>query len=141
MGFWDDNFGSRHTRRLNKGSIDAADYLVSIKSLNQNFGPLDWRPRPVKFCQKNKNTPLSEPLQANPSPKSKNCFLIEPRSLAACIEVLNNSLAIAASELSPKKHAPIYWLARSLKGLTAGPRYIRGCCLMLKRRYGFRAGA
>jgi len=25
--------------------------------------------------------------------------------------------------------------------LTAGPRYIRGCCLMLERRYGFRAGA
>ena len=24
---------------------------------------------------------------------------------------------------------------------TAGPRYIRGCCLMLERRYGFRAGA
>jgi len=25
--------------------------------------------------------------------------------------------------------------------LTAGPRYIRGCCLTLERRYGFRAGA
>jgi len=25
--------------------------------------------------------------------------------------------------------------------LTAGPRYIRGCCLMLERRCGFRAGA
>jgi len=25
--------------------------------------------------------------------------------------------------------------------LTVGPRYIRGCCLMLERRYGFRAGA
>jgi len=24
--------------------------------------------------------------------------------------------------------------------LTAGPRYIRGSCLMLERRYGFRAG-
>jgi len=24
---------------------------------------------------------------------------------------------------------------------TAGPRYIRGCCLMLERRYGFRADA
>jgi len=22
-----------------------------------------------------------------------------------------------------------------------GPRYIRGCCLMLERQYGFRAGA
>jgi len=25
--------------------------------------------------------------------------------------------------------------------LTAGPRYTRGCCLMLERPYGFRAGA
>jgi len=25
--------------------------------------------------------------------------------------------------------------------LTASPRYIRGCCLMLERWYGFRAGA
>jgi len=25
--------------------------------------------------------------------------------------------------------------------LTAGPRYIRGCCLMLEHQYGFRAGA
>jgi len=25
--------------------------------------------------------------------------------------------------------------------LIAGPRYIRGCCLMLERQYGFCAGA
>jgi len=28
------NFGSRHARRLIKGSIDAGDYLVSTKSLS-----------------------------------------------------------------------------------------------------------
>jgi len=28
-----------------------------------------------------------------------------------------------------------------INSLTASPRYIRGCCLMLERRYGFRAGA
>jgi len=28
-----------------------------------------------------------------------------------------------------------------INSLIASPRYIRGCCLMLERRYGFRAGA
>ena len=41
MGFLGNNFGSRHARRSSKGSIDAGDYLVSKKSLSQNFGPLD----------------------------------------------------------------------------------------------------
>jgi len=51
------NFGSRHARRSNKSSIDAGDYLVSTKSLSQNFGLLAWCPVPVKFGLKNKNTP------------------------------------------------------------------------------------
>jgi len=34
------------------------------------------------------------------------------------------------------------WLQHSVTVTsTAGPRYIRGCCLMLERQYGFRAGA
>jgi len=57
MFFLGHNFGSKHARRSSKGSIDAGDHLVSKKSLSQNFGPLDWRPRPVKVGQKNKNTP------------------------------------------------------------------------------------
>jgi len=57
MGFLGHNFGSRHARRLSKGSIDAGDHLVSTKSLSQNFCPLDWRPGPVKVGQKTKNTP------------------------------------------------------------------------------------
>ena len=48
MGFLGHNFGYRHARRSSKGSIDAGDHLVSTKGLNQNFGPLDWRPGPVK---------------------------------------------------------------------------------------------
>jgi len=38
-------------------------------------------------------------FQANPSPESKHFFLIEPRSLPAYVEGLNNSLAIVAGEL------------------------------------------
>jgi len=57
MGFLGHNFGARHARRSNKVSIDAGDHLVSKTSVSQNFSPLDWRPRPVKIGQKNKNTP------------------------------------------------------------------------------------
>jgi len=98
MGFLGHNFGSRHARRLSKGSIDAGDHLVSKKSLSQNFGPLDWRPGPVKFGQK--TPPLSEPRPGEPLTKiKKKYFLIEPRRLAASVEGLNNSLAIAAGVL------------------------------------------
>ena len=99
-GFLSHNFGSRHTRRSSKGSIDEGDHPVSIKSLSQNFGPFDWRPEPVKVGQKNKNTPT---LRASPRrtlhPNQKNFFLVEPRRLAASEEDFNNSLAIAADEL------------------------------------------
>ena len=37
MGVLGHNFGSRHARRSIKGSIDAADRLVSKKSLNQKM--------------------------------------------------------------------------------------------------------
>jgi len=75
MGFLGHNFGSRHARRSNKGSIDAVDHVVSKKSLNQNFGLLDWRPGLVKVGQKTQNAPHFAALsQANPSPKSKIFF-------------------------------------------------------------------
>ena len=99
MGFLGHNFGSRHARRSSVGSIDAGDYAVSKKGFNQNFGPLDWRPGPIKLVKKRKHPHFAILSQANPSHKSKNCFLIEPRRLAASVEGLNNSLAIAAGEL------------------------------------------
>jgi len=69
------NFGSRHARRSSKGSIDAGDHLVSKNSSYQNFGPLDWRPGPVKVCQKNKNTPtLRARLRRTPHPNQKSFF-------------------------------------------------------------------
>jgi len=46
------------------------------------------------WSKKQKKTHFPRPSQANPSPKSKNFFFIEPRSLAASVEGLNNSLAI-----------------------------------------------
>ena len=49
---------------------------------------------------KNRKRPHFASLsQANPSPESKIFFLIEPRSLSASVEGLNNSLAIVAGEL------------------------------------------
>ena len=63
MGFLGHNFGSRHARRSNKGSIDAGDHLVSKTSLSQNFVPLDWRPGSVKVGQNPQNTPT---LRASP---------------------------------------------------------------------------
>jgi len=100
MGFLGHNFGSRHFRRSSKGSIDAGDHLVFKKRLSQNFGLLDWRPGPVKVGQKKQNTPtLRASPRRTPHPNQKILFLIEPRSLAASVEGLNNSLAIAAGEL------------------------------------------
>jgi len=63
MGVLGQNFGSRHAKKSSKSSIDAANHLVSNKSLSQNFGPLDWLPEPVKVGQKIKNTPT---LRASP---------------------------------------------------------------------------
>jgi len=99
MGFWGHNFGYRHARRSSKGSIDAGDHLVSKKSLSQDFGPLDWRPGPWKLVKKTKTPPLCEPLPGEPLTQIKKIYLIEPRRLAASVEGLNNSLAIATGEL------------------------------------------
>ena len=74
MGFWGDNFGSRHARRSSKGSIDAEDYLVSTKSFSQNFDPLDWRPGPVKFVKKTKIFPFCEPVPGEPFTQIKRLF-------------------------------------------------------------------
>ena len=60
------NVGSKHAGRSRKVSIDAGDHLVSEKSLSQNFGPLDWRPGPVKLVKKHKTPPLCEPLPGEP---------------------------------------------------------------------------
>ena len=93
------NFGSRHARRSSKVSIDAGDYLVSKKSFGQNFGPSDWRPEPVKVGQITENTPTLRARPRQTPHPNQNFFFIEPRRLAASVEGLNNSLAIAAGEL------------------------------------------
>ena len=64
------------------------------------FWPIGLASRTRQSWSKKTNHPHFASLsQANPSPKSKNVFLIEPRRLAACVEGLSNSLAIAAGEL------------------------------------------
>jgi len=74
MGFLGHHFGSRHARRSSKGSIDAGDNLVFKTSLIQNFGPLDWRPGPIKIGQKTQKTPLCEPLPVEPLTQNKKSF-------------------------------------------------------------------
>jgi len=49
---------STHTKILIPSVV-----ALQILSFSQNFGPLDWRPGPVKVAQKNKNTPT---LRASP---------------------------------------------------------------------------
>jgi len=95
MGFLGHNFGSRHARGSIKGSIDVGDHVVSKHSFSQNLAC----PGPVKVGQKFKNTLiLGAPSRRTPNPNQKN-FLIETRRLAASVESLNSSLAIAAGEL------------------------------------------
>jgi len=50
-GFWAITLVLDMARRSIKSSVDANDYLASKKSLNQNFGSLDWRSGPVKVGQ------------------------------------------------------------------------------------------
>jgi len=74
MFFLGHNFGSRHARRSNKGSIDAEDHLVSKTSLSQNFGLLYWRSGPVKVGKESKTPPLCEPLPGEPLTQIKKNF-------------------------------------------------------------------
>jgi len=99
MGFWGHNFGSRHARRSSKDSIDAGNDLALKKRLSENFGPLDSSPGPVKVGQKKKKNTLRASPRRTPHPNQKIFFVIEPRRLAASVEGLNDSLAIAAGEL------------------------------------------
>jgi len=100
MGFLGHNFGSRHARRPSKGSINAGDHLVFKNSLSQNFTQWDWRPGPVKVGQKTESAPtLRASTRRTPHPNQKIFLKIEPRSLPASVEGLNNSLAIVAGEL------------------------------------------
>jgi len=70
------------------------------KTFEPNFWSIGLASKARQNWSKNQKHPHFASLsQANPSPKSKMFFLIEPRRLAASVEGLNNSLAIAAGEL------------------------------------------
>jgi len=99
MGFLGHNFGSRHATRSSQGSIDAGDYLVSKKVWAKYFVYWIGVQGPSKLVKKTKTSSLSEPVPGEPLTQIKKIFLIEPRRLAASVEGLNNSLAIATGEL------------------------------------------
>jgi len=80
---------------------------------------MDWGPGPAKGGQKKQKHPhLWQSPQIIPSRKRKNFFSISTRRLAESVEGLNSPLALAAVDLWPKKCGPMYWPARSLKGMT-----------------------
>jgi len=58
MFFLGHNFGCRHAKMSIKDSMDAADRLVSNKSLSQKNNSLDCRQMPFKIGQKCKNMPF-----------------------------------------------------------------------------------
>ena len=72
----------------------------------------------AKVAKKMQKHPhLRRSPQQTPNQKQKNVFSLSTRKLAESVEGLYSSLALAAGDLWPKKGAPIYWLARSLKEL------------------------
>ena len=73
-GFWAITLVPDMLEGQAKGSIDVGDYLVSEKSFSQNFGPLDWRPGPVKVGQKTKTPPLCVPVPGEPLTQIKIFF-------------------------------------------------------------------
>jgi len=115
--FFIHNFGYRYARKPFKGSKDADFCPVSKQNLSQKNGSIGLGPGPGKGGQKNAKTPpLVTSPQQTPNQNQKNFFSMSTRRLAESVEGLNSSLALAASNLWPKKGAPIYWLAWSLKG-------------------------
>jgi len=60
MGFLGHNFGSRHTRRSNKSSIDAGDHLVSKKVSAKILAHWIGVQGPSKLVKKQKTPPLCE---------------------------------------------------------------------------------
>ena len=99
MGFLGHNFGSRHARRSNKGSIDARYRLVSKNSLSQKMAHWIGVQGPSNLVKKPKTPQLCEPTPGEPLTPIKKFFLIEPRRLSASVEGLNTCLAVADGEL------------------------------------------
>ena len=74
MGFLGHNFGSRHARRSNKGSIDAGDYLVSEKVSTKILAHWIGVQGPSKLVKKTKTPPLCEPVPGEPLTQIENFF-------------------------------------------------------------------
>jgi len=85
--------------------------------LIQKNGSIGWGPGTGKGCQKNGKTPPFVTFPpANAKPNQKIFIWMSTRRLAESVEGLNSSLALADSDLWPKKGKPIYWLG-VIKGL------------------------
>ena len=101
-GVFGHNDGYSHARRSIKGSIDPGDHLVSNKILSQKIAHWIGAQGQSNWSKIQKQHTLWRP-PGEPQTQIKNNFLIETIRLAASVEGLNSSLAIAAGELWPKK--------------------------------------
>jgi len=114
------NFRSRYASKSFKGSKDADFGLVSKNILSQNNGPIGCGPGPGKGGQKKaKTSAITAVYPANPEPKTKIVFFsISSRRRAESEGGLDSSLAQSGGEFQRCKHAPKFWRARDLKGLS-----------------------
>jgi len=91
--------------------------------------PIGLASRARQSWSKNENTPtLRASPRRTPHPNQKISFLIEPRRLAASVEGLNNSLAIAAGELYLKKPRANLLMRAVVKGLSGVFLYAKSVC-------------
>ena len=79
-------------------------------------GAISRLPHPSNMVKNSKTCPFVTSPRENPTLKSNNFFLFEPRRLAASIESLGSSLAVEAVELLTKMDQVINQKMRPLKG-------------------------
>jgi len=111
MFFLSHNSGSRYARRSIKGSEDADDGLVSTTILNQKIFHWLGAQGQAKFVKIQKHALFVTSPRENPKHKSNYFFSKQTRRLSECSDGLNNSQAIAAADIWPKRCRPLQWPA------------------------------
>jgi len=93
---------------------------------------------PSKLVKKTKTPHFASLPQANPSPKSKHFFFNRTKKTCRIRRGFEQLSSYRGWQVITKKLAPIYWLARSLKGNIAissvarGKRIRTGCLHVLQ---------
>ena len=90
------------TLEFKQGLYRRGRLSIFHKKVQPKFRPIGLASKAHQSWSKKENTPLCEPVPGEPLTKIKKYLLIKPRRLAASVEGLNNSLAIAAGEYNKK---------------------------------------